>query len=104
MTGESQFSASQALGLSGTAGPHLILQALNYVRGGSSPDGGAYATPTLARQKTALRQWAEGLGLLLDPDVIIPRRPEGGFLRFIEDTLAAGQTLASVRTVTTSNL
>ncbi len=78
MNSESHFPASEALGLSGATGPHLVLQALDYVRGSPSSDGGAHATPPLACQKTALRKWAEGLGLLLDPDVIIPRLIRGG--------------------------
>jgi len=41
-------------------------------------------------------------GELLVPFDVIPCRPGGGFLKFIEDTLAAGHTLRSVRTVTTA--
>ncbi len=38
----------------------------------------------------------------LIPFDVIPCRPEGGFLKFIADTLAAGHTLTTVRTVSTS--
>ena len=38
----------------------------------------------------------------LIPFDVIPCRPDGGFLKFIADTLAEGQTLSAVRTVSTS--
>lgn len=38
----------------------------------------------------------------LIPFDVIPCRPAGGFLQFIADTLAAGHTVAAVRTVSTS--
>jgi hypothetical protein len=41
-------------------------------------------------------------GDLLVPFDVIPCRPAGGFLAFIEDTLAAGHHLRAVRTVTTN--
>lgn len=40
-------------------------------------------------------------GEVLVPFDIIPCRPAGGFLKFIEDTLGAGHSLRAVRTVTT---
>lgn len=40
-------------------------------------------------------------GEVLVPFDVIPCRPAGGFLKFIEDTLAAGHRLRAVRTVTT---
>lgn len=38
----------------------------------------------------------------LIPFDVIPCRPAGGFLQFIADTLAAGHSVAAVRTVSTS--
>ena len=38
----------------------------------------------------------------LIPFDVIPCRPDGGFLQFIADTLAAGHTVSAVRTVSTS--
>jgi hypothetical protein len=38
----------------------------------------------------------------LIPFDVIPCRPAGGFLRFIEDTIAAGHSVSVVRTVSTS--
>ena len=38
----------------------------------------------------------------LIPFDVIPCRPDGGFLKFIADTLAVGQTVRAVRTVSTS--
>jgi len=40
-------------------------------------------------------------GELLVPFDAIPCHPAGGFLKFIEDTVAAGHSLRAVRTVTT---
>lgn len=37
----------------------------------------------------------------LIPFDVIPCRPDGGFLQFIADTLAAGHTITAVRTVST---
>ncbi len=56
----------------------LVLAALDHLRGisqaGDSPSG----TPSLARQEESLRQWAERLGLLLDPEPITLRLTRGG--------------------------
>lgn len=41
-------------------------------------------------------------GEVLVPFDVIPCRPAGGFLKFIEDTLSAGHTLRAVRKVTTT--
>lgn len=41
-------------------------------------------------------------GEVLVPFDVIPCRPAGGFLKFIEETLAAGHSLRAVRTVTTN--
>lgn len=40
-------------------------------------------------------------GEVLVPFDVIPCRPGGGFLKFIEDALAAGHRLSAIRTVTT---
>jgi hypothetical protein len=42
-------------------------------------------------------------GDLLVPFDVIPCHPEGGFLQFIADTLAAGHTLKAERTATTTS-
>lgn len=56
----------------------LVLAALDHLRGisqaGDSPSG----APSIARQEESLRQWAERLGLLLDPVHITPRLTRGG--------------------------
>jgi hypothetical protein len=59
-------------------GSDLILAALDYLRGGLPPDGSSYGTHPLGRQEEDLRQWASGVGLLLDPAVIIPKLERGG--------------------------
>ena len=41
-------------------------------------------------------------GDTLVPFDVIPRRPAGGFLKFIADTLAAGHTVRAVRKVSTT--
>ena len=59
-------------------GSHLILTALSYLRGvspaGVSPSG----SPPIGRQEEDLRQWASGVGLLLDPALYIPKLERGG--------------------------
>lgn len=83
----------------------LVLAALDFLRGGLPGNGGPPGPPPLARQEARLLQWADRLGLLLKPGIIpfdvIPCHPAGGFLAFIQETLAAGHSLHAVRTVTT---
>lgn len=50
-----------------------------------------------AHDKNVLRA-----GEFLVPFDVIPCRPAGGFLQFIEETLTSGHTLRAVRTVTTA--
>lgn len=99
-------------------GPDLVRKALDFLRGGAPADGSPYAAAPVARQKSQLCQWAQSLGLLLDPESIIPRliregqehdifalfdvipcHPSGGFFKFIEETLAADHTLRAERNV-----
>jgi hypothetical protein len=68
MTSEARFTSSETLGVPGADGPDLVLSALDFVRGGTPPDGGPHGTPTVARQKAALREWAKSAGLLLTAD------------------------------------
>lgn len=65
MTSEARIPAREALGLSRSDGTDFILQALDHVRGGSSPHGGPHGAPPIARQESALREWAQSAGLLL---------------------------------------
>jgi hypothetical protein len=62
----------------GAVGPDFVRAALNHLRGIPPAGGEASGTPTVARQKESLRQWAAGLGLLLDPETILPRLGRGG--------------------------
>ncbi len=62
----------------GTDGADLILAALDHLRGGLSADGGACGSPTLARQKEGLRQWADRLGLLLSTSDLPSKVVRGG--------------------------
>lgn len=57
---------------------NLVVSAINYIRGILSTSAEASETPNLARQKKSLCEWARGLGLLLKPDLIIPRLQRGG--------------------------
>lgn len=110
-----QPSSREAIAHRRADGADLIVQALDHLRGGVQTDGSSHGAPTLARQKEDLREWARSLGLLLKyaknlvrfedtliPFDVIPWRPDGGFPKFIADTLAEGQTLSAVRTVSTS--
>jgi hypothetical protein len=59
-------------------GADLVGAALDHLRGLPSSGGGASGTPTLARQTEGLREWARDLGLLLNPDRVLPRLERGG--------------------------
>jgi hypothetical protein len=94
----------------------LVLAALDFLRGVQEAGGSPSGPPSLAWQEARLREWADRLGLLLNaeeiipfldrggqdliPFDVIPCHPAGGFLAFIEETVAAGHTLRAVRTVT----
>lgn len=56
----------------------LVVEALSHLRGILPAGGGASGTPSLARQKEGLAQWARGLGLLLNADEIAPKLLKGG--------------------------
>lgn len=62
----------------GTDGEDLVLPALNFLRGSLSANVGACGPPTLTRQKEDLRQWADGLGLLLSPSDLPAKVIRGG--------------------------
>jgi hypothetical protein len=59
-------------------GAHLIFAALDHLRGGLSADGSSSGSPSLARQKENLREWARGLGLLLSQSDLPPKVVRGG--------------------------
>jgi len=56
----------------GAGGPDFIRASLDHLRGIPPAGGETSGTPTVARQKENLRKWARSLGLLLDPNAIIP--------------------------------
>lgn len=60
------------------AGKDRIQSALAYVRGSLPGDEQAPGPPTLARQKGRLEEWAESLGLLLNPDDLPSKSVRGG--------------------------
>ena len=57
---------------------NLIFEALNYLKGSLSADGGSCRPPNLARQKEDLHRWASGLGLLLSPSELPSKVFRGG--------------------------
>jgi hypothetical protein len=57
---------------------NLVVSAIDYIRGILSTSGEASGTPTVAWQKKSLCEWARSLGLLLKPDLIVPRLERGG--------------------------
>ncbi len=59
-------------------GSDLVLAALDFLRGIQSSGSEASGTPTLARQKEELRQWADSLGLLLNAEVYTACLERGG--------------------------
>lgn len=56
----------------------LVLAALDFLRGGLSGDGEASGSTTLAWQESGFLQWADGLGLLLNPADLPGRVIRGG--------------------------
>lgn len=56
----------------------LVVAALDYLRGVQDAGGGSSGPPPLARQEARLREWADRLGLLLNPEEIIPFLDRGG--------------------------
>jgi hypothetical protein len=70
--------ARESIALSRADGADLVVAALDHLRGISPPSGIASGTPAVAWQKEGLREWARGLGLLLNADLIIPRLERGG--------------------------
>ena len=56
----------------------LICAALDFLRGGISPNRGSFGPPTLACQKENLRRWAECLGLLLNAQELPQKILRGG--------------------------
>jgi hypothetical protein len=62
----------------GADGTDLVLAALDHLRGIPQTGIDAFGTPSLARQEKDLREWADRLGLLLDPEIITPRLTRGG--------------------------
>jgi len=56
----------------------LVLAALGFVRGGIPADRGSSGPPSLARQKERLREWADRLGLLLNPGDLPSKVIRGG--------------------------
>lgn len=62
----------------GADGPDLVRAALAHLGGGLPADGGTSWPPTIARQKTDLREWAVGLGLLLSAAGLPPKVVRGG--------------------------
>jgi hypothetical protein len=71
-------SGRQAASVTGAARADFVRAALDHLRGIPPAGGEALGAPTVARQKENLREWARGLGLLLDPEVIVPRLGRGG--------------------------
>ncbi len=62
----------------GADGTDLIVAALDFLRGSLSGNFQTSGSPTLARQKENLRQWAGRLGLLLSPFDLPARVVRGG--------------------------
>lgn len=62
----------------GADGEDLVAAALGVLGGFPQAGGDPSGPPPLARQKEILGQWADSLGLLLDPDSIVPQLSRGG--------------------------
>ncbi len=77
-TTDESIARGQAAPHFGADRPDFVCAALAYLRGIPPTGGEASGPPTVARQKESLRQWAAGLGLLLNPESILPRLGRGG--------------------------
>lgn len=73
-----QPAAREAAAHSRADGAHLIFAAFRHLGGGLPADGGSPGSPSLARQKENLREWARGLGLLLSQSDLPPKVVRGG--------------------------
>jgi hypothetical protein len=73
-----QRSSGETPALSRADGADLVVAAFSHLRGGLPSDVATPGTPTLARQKESLREWARGLGLLLNPGNLPPKVVRGG--------------------------
>ena len=62
----------------GTDATDLVLAALDHLRRGLSADRDSLGTPSLARQAKDLREWADRLGLLLNPADLPSKVVRGG--------------------------
>lgn len=77
-TNSGQPRASETTALRRADGADLVVAAFDYLRGSLPPDGTASGTPTVARQKESLREWARSLGLLLSPADLPAKVVRGG--------------------------
>lgn len=68
----------EAAALRRADGADLVGAALDHLRRGLPSTGAAHGTPTLARQKESLREWARGLGLLLSAAKLPTKVVRGG--------------------------
>ncbi|MFO1441345.1 MAG: hypothetical protein U1F81_23700 [Verrucomicrobiaceae bacterium] len=71
-------AAREAAAHSRADGADLVVAALDHLRGISPAGVGSLGAPTLTRQKEGLREWARGLGLLLDAAGIVSGLERGG--------------------------
>lgn len=71
-------AACEAAAHSRADGADLVVAALDQLRGISPAGVGSLGAPTLTRQKEGLREWARGLGLLLDAAGIVSGLERGG--------------------------
>lgn len=71
-------SRSEPADQRGADGEDLVHAALGHVGGGVTAGGGASGPPTLARQKGNLREWAAGLGHVLNASDLPAKVLRGG--------------------------
>jgi hypothetical protein len=64
--------------LSGDDGEDRVVAALDFLRGVRPAGGDPYRETDTAGQKARLKEWAESLGCLLNPESILPQLRRGG--------------------------
>lgn len=78
MVDESAAPTDPPARLSGDDGGDRIVAALDFLRGVRPAGGGPHRETDTTCQKARLQEWAESLGCLLNPEVILPKLRRGG--------------------------
>ena len=76
--GQSPSESDQTPDLQGGDAEDRIVAALAHLRGVQRAGGEAFGTYSFSREEESLKEWARGLGLLLEAEEILPKLERGG--------------------------